>query len=70
MCRIQVLSTILCLGLFLVSAPGSVPGAQAAPASPEATIVLTPDWHFETNQAADISVLRPSRDWWSPRAAT
>jgi hypothetical protein len=52
MCRLQVLLTVVCLGLVLVF----VPGAQAEPVSPDNTIILAPQWHFETNQAADISV--------------
>jgi len=52
MCRTRILLTFVCLSLSLVLAPGSVPGAQAAPASP-GTTVLTPNWHFETNQATD-----------------
>ena len=56
MCRTRMLLAIVCLSLSLVFAPGSVPGAQASPVSPDATIVLTPQWHFATNQAADISV--------------
>ena len=54
MCRIRILLTIVCLSLVLVFAPGSVPGAQAAPTSPDTT-VLTPNWHFETDQATDSS---------------
>jgi hypothetical protein len=55
MCRTRMLLAIVCLSLSLVCAPGSVPGAQAAPASPDTTI-FTPNWLFESNQPYDAAL--------------
>ena len=52
MCRTRVLLTFVCLSLSLVFAPGSVPGVQATPASPDTT-VLTYDWLFDSDQASN-----------------